>query len=167
MFRMKKLFAFIIFFSICGTCFAADTITAEIESNNIKSYCINNQGYSYFNCFVKYAAPTPEYWFRINLKFRDRLLPTINIVIDDKKYMLNAVEEYKKRHLKAGTGTEIDGNYNQEDFDCYIIPDDVVEKLKTCKSAYLILDSLHRYNMKLNFSTKFISNMKVVINSDN
>ena len=122
---MKKLFAFIIFFSICGTCFAADTITAEIESNNIKSYCINNQGYSYFNCFVKYAAPTREYWFRINLKFRDRLLPTINIVIDDKKYVLNAVEEYKKRHLKAGTGTEIDGNYNQEDFDCYIIPDNV------------------------------------------
>ena len=163
---MKKFIILLFLLFTCSTGFTADSITTEIESNNIKSYCINNQGYSYYNCFVKYAAPTPEYWFRINLKFRDRLLPTINVLIDNKKYTLNAVEEYKKRHLKAGTGSEIDGNYNQLDFDCYVITDEVLEKLKTCNNVTIILDSLHRYNMKLNFSTKFISNMKVVINSN-
>ena len=57
---MKRILPFFIFFLICSTCLAADTITAEIESNNIKSYCSKDQGYSYYNSFVKCAAPNPE-----------------------------------------------------------------------------------------------------------
>lgn len=162
----KTVFLFLLLLMIHVPAFAGqDIIMAEQESEDSITYVIAGQGYSCFKSFIKWTDSNnnTEYWFRISTMLRDRLKPSIDLIIDGESYKLFAVKEYKKRHLKSSSGTE--GNfYNLEDFECYTIPQELINKFSTCNNLELIATSQRRTNMKLPSNSYFINGIKEIIN---
>ena len=153
--------------SINSLSFAADdVISVEEESTESITYVLTGQNYNCFKAFIKYSTNSnqEEYWFRINLKFRDRLKPYMDVIIDNQKYQLVAVEEYKKRHLLSGSGTEIDGNYNYQDKECYIIPQEIISKILNSKSMSLIAYSQRKPKIEIESNAYFLNGIKEIIN---
>lgn len=164
---MKKfLFIFIFILTIHTPAFAdQNIIMAEQESKNSITYVIAGRGYSCFKSFIKWTDSNnnTEYWFRVSTMLRDRLKPYLDVSIDGEPHKLLAVEEYKKRHLKASSGTE-DSFYHLEDFECYIIPTELISKLEQCSSLELVATSQHRTGMKLPSNEYFLNGIKEIIN---
>lgn len=162
----KMLFLLLFLISIHIPAFAGqDIIMAEQESEDSITYVIAGENYSCFKSFIKWtdSSNNTEYWFRISTMFRDRLKPSLELIMDGEHYKLFAVEEYKKRHLKASSGTE--GNfYNLGDFECYIIPTELIDKFSNCNNLELIATSQRRTNMKLPSNNYFLNGIKEIIN---
>lgn len=145
-----------------------DIICVEEESENSFTYVLPGTTYTFFKSFIKYVDSNgaEEYWIRVNYKYRQRLKAYIELNIDGETTRVWCITDLKHRHLRAGSGSEVDGNYNSEDMECYPLSKELIAKIAQCKDFHFYAGSQHKKGnfIKVDSNKYFLNGAKQIIN---
>ncbi len=154
--------------TISSICFAGK-LAYEPETPTSASFSATDQYANQFITFVNYAKADghSEYWVRFTiLSDNNKLLYNASLNIDGIVYELQPVYEPTYKYEYAAY-SNIDNNIHRnisgsQPFRYYLIPSDIVEKIKTARKVIFIYNRINKLDVPITLYDNYLQNIKSI-----